>query len=61
MDETYRMLGRERQGDLEREAQSRRLAAAARGPKDTVGRGGERARTRRRVLLIPARLAALLR
>jgi hypothetical protein len=28
MDETYRMLGRERELDLEREAQKRRLAAA---------------------------------
>ena len=30
MDEMYRMLGRERQSDLEREANRRRLAAAAR-------------------------------
>jgi hypothetical protein len=33
MDETYRMLGREREADFAREAQSRRLAAQARGPK----------------------------
>ena len=31
MDETFRMLGREHQADLEREAQKRRLAALA-GP-----------------------------
>ena len=31
MDETYRMLGREHQADLEREADRRRLAATARG------------------------------
>lgn len=30
MDETYRMLGREHEADLEREAQKRALAAAAR-------------------------------
>jgi hypothetical protein len=30
VDETYRMLGREHQADLEREAQRRDLAAAAR-------------------------------
>jgi hypothetical protein len=34
MDETFRMLGREHQADLEREARTRRLAAqAARAPK----------------------------
>jgi hypothetical protein len=34
MDETFRMLGREHEADLEREAQKRRLAAlAARAPK----------------------------
>jgi hypothetical protein len=31
MDETYRMLGREHEADLEREALSRRRAAEARG------------------------------
>ncbi len=29
MDETFRMLGREREADFEREAQKRRLAALA--------------------------------
>jgi hypothetical protein len=34
MDETFRMLGREHQADLEREARTRRLAAqAARAPR----------------------------
>jgi hypothetical protein len=32
MDETYRMLGREHEADLEREAQKRRLATVA-GPR----------------------------
>ena len=31
MDETYRMLGREHEADLERDAEKWRLAAAARG------------------------------
>jgi hypothetical protein len=35
MDERYRMLGREHEADLEREAQKRRLAAMA-GPRRVV-------------------------
>jgi hypothetical protein len=36
MDETYRMLGREREADLEREAAKRRLTAQARKPQKTA-------------------------
>jgi hypothetical protein len=59
MDETYRMLGREHQAELEREADRRRLAAAARAtevrarPKLKLPRGIFRLRL--------ARLAALWR
>jgi hypothetical protein len=53
MDETFRMLGREHQADLERDAQRHRLAAqAARAPKV---RDVRRPTTRR------ARLAFFLR
>jgi hypothetical protein len=60
MDETYRMLGREHQAELEREADRRRLAAAARATE---------VRARPKLKLLPrgifrlrlARLAALLR
>ncbi len=45
MDETFRMLGREHQADLEREARMRRLAAqAARPPKLPDGRRPTRGR-----------------
>jgi hypothetical protein len=60
MDETYRMLGREHQADLEREAQKRRLASVASGEPARARRSGK-LRQRRRPRLIPARLAALLR
>ena len=61
MDETYRMLGREHQADLEREADRRRLAATARGTK--AGRALPKITLRRwkRAQVIPARLAAFLR
>jgi hypothetical protein len=60
MDETYRMLGKEHQADLEREARTRRLAADARPAR--LPRGDERRRTpHRRFAFVPARLAALLR
>lgn len=62
MDETYRMLGRERQADLEREAQKRHLAAAARAGRPGDANVSEKP-ARRRVGLgfIPARVAAFLR
>jgi hypothetical protein len=37
MDETFRMLGRDRDAELEREAQRRRLAALARAAPKTQG------------------------
>ena len=37
MDETYRMLGREHEADLEREAAKRRLADQARDPHQGSG------------------------
>jgi hypothetical protein len=37
MHETYRMLGREHEADLAREARNRQLAAEARGPKAPSG------------------------
>jgi hypothetical protein len=53
MDETFRMLGREHQADLEREAQRRRLAAlAAEAPKTEAAPGTAR---RRRLLAFRVR------
>jgi len=62
MDETYRMLGRERQADLEREAQKRRLATVARAGQPGDANVSEKP-ARRRVGsgFMPARLAAFLR
>jgi hypothetical protein len=58
VDETYRMLGREHQADLEREAQRRHLAAAAR---PVSVKTSPKPRRRVRMGWVPARLAALLR
>jgi hypothetical protein len=60
MDETYRMMGRGREADFEREAASRRLAAEARraGADAKRSQGSEAPGTSR--LSIGARLAALL-
>jgi hypothetical protein len=57
MDETFRMLGREHQADLEREVQNRRLAAVARKapPRETTQAGP---RPRRWRLGLFARLKA---
>jgi hypothetical protein len=53
MDETYRMLGREHEADLEREAQRRRLASlAAKAPKTPAANGTAR---QRRLLAFRAR------
>jgi hypothetical protein len=46
MDETFRMLGREHQADLEREAQKHRLAALA-GTAPKIQRAPRPARHRR--------------
>jgi hypothetical protein len=56
MDEMYRMLGREHEADLEREARKWERAAEVRGqrPAPESGRRGKRLR------FFPARLAAFL-
>jgi hypothetical protein len=60
MHETYRMLGREHEADLEREAVSRRLAAGlAKGPRDDTGVPQDPRRERRLHLLL-GRAAALV-
>jgi hypothetical protein len=59
MDETYRMLGKGHQADLEREARTRRLAADARPARPARGDGRRRTR-HSRIAFVPARLAALL-
>jgi hypothetical protein len=62
VDETYRMLGREHEADLAREAEKRRLAAGAQDSRPARARGAEQQPlARRRVRFLPARLAALLR
>jgi hypothetical protein len=60
VDETYRMLGREHEADLEREARRRRLAAAVRAARRAHAPATENVR-RGRLRFVPARLAALLR
>ena len=56
MDEMYRMLGREHEADLEREARKWERAAEVRGQRAAPesGRRGKRLR------FVPSRLAALL-
>ena len=49
MDETYAMLGREHQADLDRESQKRHLAAVA-GPRPVLP--NKRRSKRRRVLVV---------
>ena len=49
MDEMYAMLGREHQGDLDRESQKRHLAAVA-GPRAVLA--NKRRSNRRRVLVV---------
>jgi len=61
VDETYRMLGREHEADLEREAQKRRLAASARHSRPGRARGEVQLQGRKRMRFVPARVAALLR
>ena len=61
MDETYRMLGKEHEADLAREARNRQLAAAVRAGRQDDAGAPERARPPRRFRLVSARVAALLR
>ena len=56
MDEMYRMLGREHEADLEREARKWERAAEVRGRRPAPGGGRRRGRLR----FAPARLAAFL-
>jgi hypothetical protein len=54
MDETFRMLGREHQADLEREAQVRRLAKlATKAPKEASPPRASRRRRRLAFLVRP--------
>ena len=52
MDEMYAMLGREHRADLDREAQTRHLAAVA-GPRPVLP---DRRRSKRRTMLVFLRL-----
>jgi hypothetical protein len=58
VDETYRMLGREHQADLKREAQRRHLAATARAAQPAPVQASER-RRREWLDLLRSWLAAL--
>lgn len=60
MHETYRMLGREHELDLEREARKRHLAAAVRAERDPAKVRVE-SEQRKRAWRVPRRLGALLR
>ena len=60
MDETYRMLGREHEADLEREAQKRNLAATARTVSSRQTRVSHELKLQRHVRFVPARFAAFL-
>jgi hypothetical protein len=59
--ETYRLLGREHEADLEREAARRNLAAAARVKPSNGGQDHSERQRKRRVALVRSRLAAMLR
>ncbi len=56
MDEMYRMLGREHEADLEREARKWERAAEVRGRRPAPESG----RPRMRLRFVPARLTAFL-
>lgn len=60
MDETYRMLGREHEADLEREAQKRNLAATARTVGSRQARVSNELKLQRHLWFVPARLAPFL-
>jgi hypothetical protein len=60
MYETYRMLGREHEADLEREAQNRRRAAELRGRGQLLDAVPRTARRRTRVYPVLARVAAFV-
>jgi hypothetical protein len=56
MDETYRMLGRDHEADLEREAEKWRLAAEARGQRRASGREPDTREERKLRSFVGARL-----
>ena len=60
MDETYRMLGREHEADLEREAQRWRRADQVGGRRQSVPAGPEGVRRQKRVYPVLARVAAFV-
>ncbi len=60
MDETYRMLGREHEADLEREARKWQRAAEVRGPRSAPSTTPDDVRKRKPIRLVPARLTAFL-
>ena len=60
MDETYRMLGREHEADLEREAQKWQRADEVRGRGHSVPAGPEGVRRQKRVYPVLARVAAFV-
>jgi hypothetical protein len=59
MDETYRMLGRERQADLKREARKDHVAAAARAARPTSVEAPTKLPRPRWIGVLASRLAAL--
>jgi hypothetical protein len=61
VDETYRMLGRDHQADLDREARTRHLAASTRAARSTSLKTPAKLPWRKWVRFVPSRLAALTR
>jgi hypothetical protein len=59
MDEMFRMLGREHEADLEREAAKRRSAAQV-SPARAAEANGRKQRSQRAIHLVLARVAAFL-
>lgn len=59
MDETYRMLGKERQADLEREAQEHHVAAAARSARPTRTEASAKLPRPKWIGVLASRLGAL--
>jgi hypothetical protein len=59
MDEMFRMLGREHEADLEREAAKRRSAAQVR-PARAAEANGRKQRSQRAIHLVLARVGAFL-
>ncbi len=60
MDETYRMLGREHEADLERQARKWQRAAEVRGRRRAPAAAPDIGRQRKRVRVVLARAAAFI-